>query len=92
MCLALPAKVVALDEANDMATVALDGVRKAVSIALVEEVALGDYLLIHVGYALNKISPEEAEQTLALMAEAGLIGEGLGAPDSGTEDEGSAAA
>ena len=87
MCLALPAKVVALDEACDMATVALDGVRKQVSIALVEDVALGDYLLIHVGYALNKISPEEAERTLALMAEAGLIAEALA-----SEDEGSAAA
>ena len=88
MCLALPAKVVALDEANDMATVALDGVRKAVSIALVEEVALGDYLLIHVGYALNKISPEEAERTLAMMSEAGLIAEEVASDD----DEGSAAA
>ena len=87
MCLALPAKVVALDEANDMATVALDGVRKAVSIALVEEVAVGDYLLIHVGYALNKISAEEAERTLALMAEAGLV-----PGDEERGDPGSAAA
>lgn len=71
MCLALPAEVVAIDEAGEMATVALDGVRKPVSIALVENVALGDYLLIHVGHALNKISAEEAERTLALMAEAG---------------------
>ncbi len=87
MCLALPAKVVALDPANDTATVALDGVRKAVSIALVDDVALGDYLLIHVGHALNKISAEEAERTLALMAEAGLL-----AAEGPPEDEGSAAA
>ncbi len=87
MCLALPAKVVALDEAGDLATVALDGVRKQVSTALVEDVALGDYLLIHVGYALNKISPDEAERTLALMAEAGLIAEAVA-----SEEEGSTAA
>ena len=87
MCLALPAKVVALDETGDMATVALDGVRKQVSTALVEDVVLGDYLLIHVGYALNKISPEEAERTLALMAEAGLIAEAL----ASEEEEGAAA-
>ena len=73
MCLALPAKVIAIDEASETATVALSGVRKRVSIALVDSVALGDYLLIHVGHALNKISAEEAERTLALMAEAGLI-------------------
>ena len=72
MCLALPAKVVAIDEAADMATVALGEVKKEVSLALVEDVHIDDFLLIHVGYALNKISPEEAERTLQLFAEAGL--------------------
>lgn len=75
MCLALPARVVALDEAHETATVALGGVRKAVSIVLLDEVALGDYLLIHVGYALNKVSAEEAERTLALMAGEGRHGD-----------------
>jgi len=75
MCLALPAEVVALKE-GDVATVSLGGVRKDVSLALVEDVALGDYVLIHVGYALSKLSPEEAGRTLALMAEAGVTGEG----------------
>ena len=55
-----------------MATVALGEVKKEVSLALVEEVQIGDYVLIHVGYALNKVSPEEAERTLQLFAEAGL--------------------
>ncbi|MEW7976669.1 MAG: HypC/HybG/HupF family hydrogenase formation chaperone [Candidatus Sedimenticola endophacoides] len=73
MCLALPARVVALDMDADMATVALGEVRKEISLALVEGVAIGDYVLIHVGYALNKLSPEEAERTLALFAEAGLL-------------------
>ena len=73
MCLAIPAKVVALDAARESATVDLGGVRKTVSIALVEAVCLGDYLLIHVGHALNKISAEEAARTLDLMAEAGLL-------------------
>ncbi len=72
MCLALPAKVVAIDEPNEMATVALGEVKKEVSIALVDNVNIDDYLLIHVGYALNKVSPEEAEHTLKLFAEAGL--------------------
>ena len=72
MCLALPAKVIAIDELNEMATVAFGEVKKEVSIALVDEVKIGDYLLIHVGYALNKVSPEEAERTLKLFADAGL--------------------
>ena len=72
MCLALPAKIIAIDEINDMATVALGEVKKEVSIALIEDTKINDYVLIHVGYALNKISPEEAERTLQLFAEAGL--------------------
>lgn len=72
MCLALPAKVVAIDEQSDMATVALGEVRKDVSLALVEDVQVDDFVLIHVGYALNKVSPEEAERTLQLFAEAEL--------------------
>ena len=76
MCLAIPAKVVALDPASDTATVALGEVRKEVSLALVEDVTEDDYVLVHVGYALNKLSEEEAERTLAMMAEAGLLGDG----------------
>ena len=74
MCLALPARVVAVDEQTDMATVALGEVKKDVSLALVEDVRVGDFLLIHVGYALNKVSAEEAERTLELFAQAGLSG------------------
>ena len=76
MCLAIPAKVTAL-EAGDMAVVALDGVKKRISVALIDDVAVGDYVLIHVGYALHKVSAEEAARTLALMAEAGILKEEL---------------
>jgi len=58
-----------------MATVALGEVKKDVSLALVEDVQVDDFVLIHVGYALNKVSQEEAERTLQLFAEAGLTGE-----------------
>lgn len=75
MCLALPAKVIAIDEQADMATVALGEVKKEISLALVEDVQIDDFVLIHVGYALNKVSPEEAERTLQLFAEAGLTEE-----------------
>ncbi len=72
MCLAIPARVIAINQANDMATVALGEVKKEISIALVDNVSIDDYVLIHVGYALNKISPEEAQRTLDLFAQAGL--------------------
>jgi hydrogenase expression/formation protein HypC len=77
MCLALPAKVIAIDEETDTATVAVGEVKKDVSIALLEDVQVDEFVLIHVGYALNKISEEEAQKTLELFAEAGMIEESL---------------
>ncbi|RVT50110.1 HypC/HybG/HupF family hydrogenase formation chaperone [Rubrivivax albus] len=67
MCLALPARIVALD--GDDATVDLGGVRKGVSIALTPGVAVGDYVIVHVGHAIGVVDPEEAQRTLALFAE-----------------------
>lgn len=72
MCLAIPAQVVELLE-NDLAVVDLAGVRKEISLALVDDVALGDYVIVHVGYALNKLDPEEAARTLELFAEMGEL-------------------
>jgi len=71
MCLAIPARVVELME-GDGARVDLGGVRKEISLALVDDVAVGDYVIVHVGYALSKLDPDEAEKTLALFAESGL--------------------
>lgn len=70
MCLAIPACVEQLI-GEDSAIVNLGGVRKEVSLALVEDVAVGDYVIVHVGFALQKLDPEEAAQTLALFAEIG---------------------
>ncbi len=75
MCLALPAKIISMDETTDTAMVALGEVNVEVSLALVEDVQIDDFVLVHVGYALNKISQEEADETLRLFAEAGLTGE-----------------
>ncbi len=68
MCLAIPARVVELLPGL-RAVVDLSGVRKDVSMDLVSDAQLGDYVIIHVGYAIGKIDPEEAERTLALFAE-----------------------
>lgn len=75
MCLAIPARITAIDHATDMATVALGNVKKEISIVLLEDAKVDDYVLIHVGYALHKVSEEEAQQTLALFDEMELLEE-----------------
>ncbi len=67
MCLAIPVRVVEL-LSESTALVDLDGIRKEVSLALVDDVHVGDYVILHVGYALSKLDPEEAQRTLALFA------------------------
>jgi hydrogenase expression/formation protein HypC len=69
MCLAIPALVTELLP-DAMARVSLDGVAKVISVALLDEVAVGDYVVLHVGYALTRIDAAEAARTLALLAEA----------------------
>lgn len=71
MCLAVPARVVELLD-DDRAVVSLGGVRSTVSLALVEGIAVDEYVIVHVGYALNRLNQDEAERTLALLAEAGV--------------------
>lgn len=68
MCLAMPALVVETGPA-DQAVVELDGVKKEISLALVDGVKVGDYVIVHVGYALQKLDTDEAHKTLALFAE-----------------------
>ena len=70
MCLAIPAKVVQFT-GNEMAIVDIGGVRKEVSVELVDGVELGDYVIVHVGYALSRLDPDEAVKTLALFGQIG---------------------
>ena len=69
MCLAIPVRVIELRE-GEMAVVDLDGIRKEISLALVDDVRVGDYVILHVGYALARLDADEAERTLALFASA----------------------
>ena len=78
MCLAIPARLVEL-RPDDQAVVDLGGIRKEISIALVSEVAVGDYVIVHVGHAIGTIDPEEAERTLALFAEMARLNEDMAA-------------
>jgi hydrogenase expression/formation protein HypC len=68
MCLAVPAKVVEITD-GDSAIVDMGGVHMELSLALLEDVEVGDFVIAHVGYALNKIDPEEAKKTLQLFAQ-----------------------
>ncbi|HSW52074.1 MAG TPA: HypC/HybG/HupF family hydrogenase formation chaperone [Sulfuricaulis sp.] len=66
MCLAIPAKVVQkLD--NDQAVVEVGGVRNNISLMLVDGVEVGDYVIVHVGFAITRLDVEEAEKSLALF-------------------------
>jgi hydrogenase expression/formation protein HypC len=70
MCLAVPVRIVEMPR-PDTAIVDLGGVRKEISLALVAGVEVGDYVILHVGYALQKLDTAEAERTLALFRSLG---------------------
>jgi len=72
MCLAIPVKVEKI-LVDDIAIVDIGGVKKEISVALIDDLAIGDFVIMHVGYALNKIDPDEAEKTLALFEEMGVL-------------------
>ena len=75
MCLAVPARVDRLLE-GEMAVVDLSGVQIEISLALLDDVEVGDYVIVHVGYALSRIDAEEAEKTLELFAEIDALAQG----------------
>lgn len=72
MCHAVPAEVVEV-LGGEMARVSLGGAVKTVSTTLVGPVAAGDFLLVHVGYALGRVDPEEAAATLRALEEIGAV-------------------
>ena len=67
MCLAVPAKIVEIRDS--LATVELRGVTREASLMLLPETKLGDYVLVHAGFAMQKVEEKDAEETYALMAE-----------------------
>lgn len=68
MCLAVPARITKILD-DGMAMADIGGASKPVSLALVENVVVGDYVIVHVGYALSRMDPEEAEKTLKTFEE-----------------------
>ena len=72
MCLAIPGQIVAIvDELNGLAEVDVVGVRRTVNVGLLDDAGPGDWVLIHVGFALSQIDEAEAEATLLLLQEMG---------------------
>jgi hydrogenase expression/formation protein HypC len=68
MCLAVPVRVAALLD-DQWVEIEVGGIRSRISIALIDEVAVGDYVIVHAGFAITRLDVEEAEKTLALFAE-----------------------
>jgi hydrogenase expression/formation protein HypC len=68
MCLAIPVQIVQVLP-DHQAIIDLGGVRKQISTALIDAVAIGDYVILHVGYAIGKLDPDEAQRTLAMFGE-----------------------
>lgn len=78
MCLAIPGKIVEMvDMENRIAKVDVGGVRRNVNVGMLEEneVAIGDYVLIHVGFAMTKIDEKEADETMRILREIGQFDE-----------------
>jgi len=67
MCLAVPMMIAEISEG--LAICEVDGVRREASLMMLEDAAVGDYVLIHAGFAIEKIDPDEAEKTLAVFRE-----------------------
>jgi hydrogenase expression/formation protein HypC len=68
MCLAIPGRILEMvDEPNRLAKVDVAGVRRTVNIGLLDDAGIGDFVLIHVGFALSKVDEAEAEATLSLL-------------------------
>jgi hydrogenase expression/formation protein HypC len=68
MCLAIPTRLIEI-RPGLQAIVELGGIRKEISIALVPDAVVGDYVIVHVGHAIGQIDPEEAERTLRMFGE-----------------------
>ena len=74
MCLAVPAKVVAIGD-GQMATIELAGVTRKVALDLVPETKVGDYVIVHVGFAIQRLDEVEARKTLSLLDELAAVTE-----------------
>lgn len=87
MCLAVPGKILTIDEGAGLrqARVQFGGITRVASLELVPEAQLGDYVLVHVGFAISRIDEKEAMQTLADLETMARLADELG-PEEAAED------
>jgi len=80
MCLAVPGKILETKEENGsrLGRVQFGGITRQVQLDFVPEAGVGDYVIVHVGFALSKVNAEEAERTYQLLEEMGMLGDELG--------------
>jgi hydrogenase expression/formation protein HypC len=71
MCLAIPSKIVKIED--NVATIDVDGVKREASLLLIENPEVGDYVIVHAGFAINKINEEDALESLKLLKEAASL-------------------
>ncbi|MEP7076021.1 MAG: HypC/HybG/HupF family hydrogenase formation chaperone [Acidobacteriota bacterium] len=72
MCLAIPGKIVEIvDAENHIAKVEIGGVRRGINIGMLDDILVGEWVLVHVGFAMSRIDEREAEDTLRLLQELG---------------------
>jgi hydrogenase expression/formation protein HypC len=74
MCVAVPGEILTL-EADGLAEVDFGGTRRSVSVALLENAAVGDFVIVHAGFALHTVDPDEARETIELFRE--ILGDGV---------------
>ena len=84
MCLSIPAKVEKID--GDMAVVSVGGAKYNASLQMIDDIKLGDYILMHTGFAIQKLSPEDAEETLKLFEEFEELNRQLDEEEKKTEE------
>lgn len=65
MCLAIPSKIVSIE--NHMGTIEVEGVRRQISLSLIEDASVGDFVIVHAGFAIQKIDESEAMETLKIL-------------------------
>ena len=68
MCLAIPSRITKIE--NNMATIDVDGVQREASLLLLEDARVGDYVIVHAGFAIQKLDESAAQETLDLLREA----------------------
>ncbi len=83
MCLAVPGQIMSVhdDVGTAMALIDFDGIRKEVCLVFLPDVSVGDYVIVHVGFAISQVDEEAALETLALLREIGDLDDELGDSD-----------